>query len=175
MAGAAGAGAMSGGGGVGTTAGAGGQGGVAGAAGSAGAVFWTDPYNATGGPTDFPTGYDDPGTACMSCHGGAGGTPGFVFAGTAYAPGSGNAAPDPTVEIGVLADGVFYSAYSATNGNFWFPGTVPIADWSTAEIRIRNASGELSMGDLTAQLPNADCNSNGCHSTNATRIREPAP
>ena len=134
----------------------GGAGGIAGAS-----AFWTSAYNPAGLPTP-DTGNHNAGDECGSCHAGVGGGPAFMFAGTVYISGS---TPAPNVEVGVRVGGQFYSAYSATNGNFWVLGT-PIADWTNAEIRIRNENGEAAMSG------EGDNSCNSCHQT-GSRLLEP--
>ena len=151
--------------GVAGSAGAGGDAGAGAMAGAAGEAFWTDGYNSTGLP-EPPGGSHNAGETCMSCHAGSGGAASFEFAGTVYSSGT---APAQSVQVGVLADGVLYSAYSATNGNFWVPGAGAISDWSNVEIRIRTATGEsIMVGDT--ETPTADCNT--CHQQ-ASRLYAP--
>jgi len=77
-----------------------------------------------------------------------------------FKPGGGAASH---VEIGVLSNGVLYSAYSATNGNFWVVGSTDI-DWATAEVRMRDSNGETSMQSQ------ASSNCNSCHVSGAALI-----
>ena len=94
------------------------------------------------------------------------GAPAFYFGGTIYQALSLAADPadpaDPGVEIGVETTEGFYSACSASNGNFWYVApsrTAPPLTWSSATARVRNASGEASMTTTVA----AGCNANPCH------------
>jgi hypothetical protein len=93
------------------------------------------------------------------CH--AGGSPdagaAFLFGGTVRRAGS--LALYPSVEVAVKTKSEFYSACSATNGNFWI--IAPDAgslDWSSASPRVRSSNGEAAM---TSSTPVAGCNS--CH------------
>jgi hypothetical protein len=87
------------------------------------------------------------------------GAPAFLFGGTAYR--AVTLAADPGVEVGVQPTKGFYSACSASNGNFWYlapSGTTSLA-WAGASTRLRNANGEAPM--MTA--PAAGCNASTCH------------
>ena len=138
-------------------------------AGTAGVAFWSGAYTSQV-PANPWAGVDhNEGDACLSCHDGAGGNTGLLFAGTVY-PNNGNTGVSG-VQIGVRVGGQLYTAYSADRGSFWVVGELA-ADWSQAEIRIRNANGELQMvGDQ--QTPSGDCNS--CHGGPQPRLEEPQP
>jgi len=148
-------------------AGPGGAAGGGGMAGTAGVAFWTAPYESSSGPAD---GHHNEGTACMGCHPGAGGGQAFAFAGTVYQPSGNTGAAD--VEIGVRVGGQLYTTYSAVGGNFWLLGNA-IADWSGAEVLIRNATAESIMLG-TQGPPSADCNGASCHTGTTDQLREPS-
>jgi hypothetical protein len=96
------------------------------------------------------------------------GAPAFLFGGTAYR--AVTLAADPGVEVGVQPTKGFYSACSASNGNFWYlapSGTTSLA-WAGAITRLRNANGEAPM--MTA--PAAGCNATLCH-TGTMKITSP--
>ncbi len=145
-----------GGGATGGTAGAA-TGGSAGSAtgGSAGSgAFWDGAYDSAALPTPA-SGNHNAGMNCHNCHTG-GGAPQWEFGGTVYdASGSGVS----HVQIGVRDKDGLLTTYSAENGNFWLPATSPPIDWTTAEIRTRNANGEKIMP--TGNSAQAGCNS--CH------------
>lgn len=145
---------------AGSTAGAGG--GTAGAGGGTD-TFWEAAYNASGNPS-VPSGEHNAGKNCMSCHTG-GGAPAWLFAGTMHKADGTTAAPH--VEVGIKSGGKLYTAYSGANGNFFLAKGSNTIDFATAEIRIRNATGEKSMVSKTAV---AGCNS--CH-TGAQAMIEP--
>ncbi len=140
-------------------------GGSAGAAtggtGGGGADFWTDTYNPSGSPNPA-SGQHRPGDDCLNCHTG-GGAPAWLFGGTIYLAGGGAAAH---VQVGVKDANGLYTAYSATNGNFWVPKTSQTVDWANAEIRVRDANGESIMNGAGE----AGCNS--CH-TGAQQLVAP--
>ena len=70
------------------------------------------------------------------------------------------------MQVGVKSGTNLYTAYTATNGNFWVAGTQTV-NWATVEIRARNANGEKKM---TSAPTSGACNS--CH-TGAAVILEP--
>lgn len=128
-----------------------GSGGTAGAGGDVQA-FWDDAYDANCKPTPS-NGEHKAGQPCMGCHG-----PTFVFAGTVFdrATSKGIGSVEVAAKSGALIE-----ACSATNGNFWVPGSASV-DWAKAEIRMRNSKGEV-VGHTNVKA-NADCNS--CHKGN---------
>jgi hypothetical protein len=69
--------------------------------------------------------------------------------------------------VGIKDGTKFVSAYSASNGNIWLPLGSTTINWASAEIRIRNATGEKIMTDPTTT---GDCNS--CH-VSGSRIMTP--
>lgn len=80
----------------------------------------------------------------------------FLFAGTVRRAGS--LALYPSVEIAVKAGPAFFTACSASNGNFWVLGSGgPSLDWTAAAARVRTANGE------TAMLPPPEPGCNTCH------------
>ena len=88
------------------------------------------------------------------------GAPAFHFGGTVYQALTLTA--DPGVEVGVQTAEGFFSACSASNGNFWHVApsrTAPPLTWSSATARMRNANGEASMMTTVA----AGCNADLCH------------
>ncbi len=108
----------------------------------------------------------------MSCHDANNTSDGnmWLFGGTVYE--SDGTTPAANVEVGILAGGVTYTTYSATNGNFWVAAAgannITNNEWLTAEIRIRNDNGELAMSTQAS----SDCNS--CHS-GGMELTEPQP
>lgn len=89
------------------------------------------------------------------------GAPAFYFGGTIYRTAGLLAAP--AVEVAVRTTEGFYSACSATNGNFWSLAprrTSPPLTWSSAATGARNAEGESVMTTALA----AGCNAALCHS-----------
>jgi hypothetical protein len=98
----------------------------------------------------------------MLCH--ATGSPKLAFGGTVYK--DDGTTPAPNVEVGVRDGSGFYSGYTATNGNFWVVDTGATIDWANAEVRFRNATGEVPKAVTAA----AACNS--CH-TGALVMKEP--
>lgn len=128
--------------------------------------FWTTPFVANCTPLPVggqpqSDGHHRASEDCMQsgCH--AGGSPdagaAFLFGGTVRRAGS--LAPYPSVEVAVQAQSAFYSACSATNGNFWMiaPDGGSL-DWATATARARSANGEAVM------LPAPEAACNNCHS-----------
>lgn len=136
--------------------------------GTGGVSFWKNvTYNATALP-DPSNGNHNAGQNCIQCH--TAGTnseaPAWLFAGTVYQ--ADGTTPAAHVQVGVNDGANLYTAYSATNGNFWFGGTGTI-NWAAAQVRIRNGNGELTMAGAT---PASTCNL--CHnSTTYPRITAP--
>ena len=157
--------ATTGGTGGGSTAGTGGDatGGTAGAAGSgaAPADYWGAAFVAGQLPNPAD-GNHNAGQSCAGCH--SSGDAAWLFGGTVYqADGTTGAA---SVEIGVRDGANVYTAYSATNGNFWFPSTGGTVDWANADVRMRNGTGEATMTST------ATGNCNSCH-TGGMALVEP--
>jgi len=148
-------------GGGGTGGGGTGGGGTGGGGTGGGSSFWDGPYdpNALPNPAD---GKHNAGKNCLQCHTGSP-TPAWLFAGTVYQTGGGGAAH---VQVGVKDANGLYTTYSATNGNFWYPKGSATVDWANAEVRARNANGEIIMSGS----PSAGCNS--CH-TGANQLVAP--
>jgi len=129
-------------------------------------VFWTTSFlaNCTPPPVGGRSqsdGHHRAGEDCMQsgCH--AGGSPdagaAFLFGGTVRRAGS--LASYPSVEVAVKTQSEFYSACSATNGNFWIVAAdAGSLDWNTATTRVRSSNGESVM----LPAPEAACSS--CHS-----------
>lgn len=89
------------------------------------------------------------------------GAPAFLFGGTVYQPGLLAAAP--SVEVAVRTMEGFFSACSASNGNFWrlaASRTAPPLTWPASETRVRTMAGETAM----KATPTAGCNAALCHS-----------
>jgi hypothetical protein len=99
-------------------------------------------------------------SGCHSNPAAGSGAPAFLFGGTVYKPVA-TPTPDPGVEVGIRDRDGFYSACSASNGNFWYiaPGDGSAPIWSSAMARLRNANGEAYMMENVA----AGCNTSGCH------------
>ena len=128
--------------------------------------FWTAPFVANCTPLPIggrsqSDGHHRAGEDCMQsgCH--AGGSPdagaAFLFGGTVRRAGS--LAAYPSVEVAVKTQSEFYSACSATNGNFWIVAAdAGSLDWNTATTRVRSSNGESVM----LPAPEAACSS--CHS-----------
>ncbi len=151
--------------------GSGGDPGVGGLAGTAGVAFWSGPYTGEVPTADWTGADHNEGDACESCHNdGLGTEQDLVFGGTVYVE-NGNTGVSG-IQIGVRVGGQLYTAYSTEGGNFWVIGT-PIVDWSDAEVRIRNANGELIMGEPTTGVLSGDCNSADCHTGSQGRLEEP--
>lgn len=88
------------------------------------------------------------------------GAPAFLFGGTIYRPSTLLSAP--AVEVAVRTNEGFFSACSASNGNFWrlAPSrTAPPLTWASAEARVRNVAGEAVM----TTTPTSGCNAALCH------------
>jgi hypothetical protein len=146
--------------GVGGTAGtAGGAAGVGGTAGAAGADnFWDGDYSTCSGQQSH-----NAGDACMtSCH--TSGSHKLAFGGTVYSGTSGKSG----VQVGVKVGSDLIQVCSGSNGNFYYLANSTI-DWANAEVRVRNANGEL-LGHPSNNAATGDCNS--CHGS-SNRI--PAP
>lgn len=124
--------------------------GAAGGAGNAGAAgaaqFWEGPYAACTADSTHHAGED-----CRSCHEGA-----FAVAGTVYKMGV--AAEGVQVGIRTLNNNVV-TACSGPEGNFHAVSAQAI-DYDKAEIRIRNAEGEVT-GHPAGGPSRASCNM--CH------------
>jgi hypothetical protein len=144
-------------GGVATT---GGNRATGGASATGGVSFWTTVTYSSSGSPNPADGHHNPGQNCIQCHvsGSSTGATVWLFAGTVYK--TDGTTPAPNVQVGVSDGAILYTAYSATNGNFWVPGPGTV-NWATAQVRIRNANGELIMAGAT---PASTCNT--CH--NAT-------
>lgn len=97
---------------------------------------------------------------CLSCH--TSGGLKFAFGGTVFQTGGATGAAH--VQVGVRDGSGLRTAYSGTNGNFWVSGAD--VDWANAEVRMRNADGEV-IKDVAAA---AGCNM--CH-TGAAALIEP--
>ena len=131
----------------------------------AAAEFWTTPFVANCTPPSIggrsqSDGYHRASEDCMQsgCHlgGSPDAGPAFLFGGTARRAGS--LAAYPSVEVAVKTQSEFYTACSATNGNFWIVATdAGSLDWNTATARVRSSNGETVM----LPVPEAGCNS--CH------------
>jgi hypothetical protein len=103
-------------------------------------TFWEDDYDPNALPTPADGEHHD-GDNCMQCHGD--GNDVWLFGGTVYrSDGTTGAA---SVQIGILMGGSLRTAYSATNGNFWFADDGGSIDWANAEARMRNSNGEAIM------------------------------
>ena len=139
-----------------------------GALGTGGVSFWkTVTYSSTSLPNPS-NGNHNPGQNCIQCHvsGTSTEAPTWLFGGTVYK--ADGTTPAPNVQVGINDGTNLYTAYSATNGNFWFGGSGTI-NWAQAQVRIRNSNGELTMVGAT---PAATCNL--CHnSTTYPRITAP--
>ena len=150
-----------------STGGAFGAGGSPPTGGASGASFWkTVTYSSSALPNPS-NGNHNPGQNCIQCHtSGNGEAPIWLFGGTVYQ--ANGTTPAAHVQVGVNDGTNLYTAYSATNGNFWFGGTGNI-NWANAQVRLRNANGELAMAGAT---PASTCNL--CHNgTTYPRITAP--
>lgn len=136
-------------------------GGVTGGAGTGGAVaaYWPAAYNPAGAPVPADSIFhaSSPATACMPCHGTNGvAVLKLAFGGIVYR--ADGVTPAANVEIGVK-DGVNqYFVYSAASGLYWATGPDTV-NWAAADIRMRNATGEVPK--LSTSERGADCDS--CH------------
>lgn len=144
----------------GSSAGTGGTGGVSGAALS----YWPAATYTPGSPVPA-TGYHSAtvepipvGSACLgACHGPTGtAVTKLAFGGVVYA--ADGVTPAAGVEVGVKDGTNSIFVYSATNGMYWSTSTATI-NWPAADIRIRNAAGEVPK--LQSDDRNGDCDS--CH------------
>lgn len=139
-----------------------------GTAATGGNSFWTTvAYSATGAPNPAD-GHHNPGQNCIQCHasGSTSGAPVWMFGGTIYQ--SNGTTPAPNVQVGINDGNTLHTTYTATNGNFWLASSGTI-NWAQAQVRIRDANGELTMAGAT---PAATCNL--CHSsTTYPRITAP--
>jgi hypothetical protein len=78
------------------------------------------------------------------------------------------------VEVGVRDGTNFLYACSDNQGKFWVAKTATntAPTWTTAEIRIRNATGEATM--QTKTLQSGGCNGGGaCHGSAANKLIQP--
>jgi hypothetical protein len=165
----------------------------------AAAEFWTTAYAANCTPPAYggraqTDGHHRPGENCMTsgchlnpkkaehhagtdcrgsgCHSNGSpdgsGAPAFLFGGTAYH--AVTLAAEVAAEVRVLASDGFYSACTASNGNFWYmaPSGKTSLRWTGATTRLRNANGQAPM--MTA--PAAGCNASTCH-TKTMKITAP--
>ena len=124
------------------------------------AAYWPAAYNPSGAPNPADSGFHARGSnpgACMGCHDG-GVRPQLVFGGTVYQ--ADGVTPAANVEIGVSDGNNEYFVYSASTGLYWAEGSSSSIDWTTADIRMRNASGEIPKTASTARSANCD----SCHS-----------
>ncbi|MBN2196073.1 MAG: hypothetical protein JW751_24870 [Polyangiaceae bacterium] len=155
--------------GTGGSGGSGGTPGTGGATGGAAADYWPAAYDPAGAPTPADGGYHvavpNAGQACMaSCHDATGvAATKLVFGGTVFR--SDGVAPAPNVEVGVKDGTNQYYVYTAANGMYWAMGTTAV-NWAAADIRIRNATGELVK--LATDARDADCDR--CHRTGAAEL-----
>jgi hypothetical protein len=137
--------------------------------------FWTTTFVPNCTPPSIggwsqSDGHHRAGEDCMQsgCH--TGGSPdagvAFLFGGTVRRYGS--AALYPSVEVAVRTPTEFYSACSATNGNFWIVAAdASSLDWNSVRPRVRSSNGEAAM----TSPPVAGCNS--CHSAELTPLTAP--
>ncbi len=128
-----------------------------GVAGAAGAGFWPSAYNASALPNPA-NGEHNSGKDCLGCHNpnGPANEELWLFGGTVFK--ADKTTPAPHVQVGVNDGTQTYTAYTGTNGNFWYAGAGATLDWSKVEIKIRNANGELQMSSAPT---GGSCNS--CH------------
>ncbi len=80
-----------------------------------------------------------------------------MFGGTIYL--SNTTSPAPNVQVGINDGTTLYTTYTASNGNFWLAGAGSL-NWAKAQVRIRDANGELTMSGAT---PASTCNV--CHNS----------
>lgn len=127
---------------------------------------WPGSYDPAARPTPSD-GRHNAGAGCMSstCHGSK--VP-FAFGGTVYK--SDGVTGAPNVEVGISDGTLTVTAYSGSNGNIWLPSSVGALDFGSAQIVIRNATGER-VKPATAPRGSA-CNGSGCHGASA-RLLEP--
>lgn len=113
------------------------------------------------GTPEHHAGTDCRGSGCHS-NGSPDGTgaPAFLWGGTVYR--AATLVADRGVEVAVRTTQGYYSACSASNGNFWVlaptTGTKTLT-WTGASTRLRNANGEAPM----MSTPAAGCNASTCH------------
>jgi hypothetical protein len=86
----------------------------------------------------------------------------FALGGTVFQTGGSTGAAH--VQVGVRDGAGLRTAYSGTNGNFWVFDNGTDVDWANAEVRMRNADGEV-IKDVTGA---SGCNS--CHTGGAALI-----
>lgn len=137
-----------------STGGLPGTGGASAAAGSSSTDFdWgTNTYDPAGGQAIGHQGHNT-GQGCLaSCH-----SHRFTVGGTVYQ--SNGTTTAANVEIGVLIGGTLYTGYSGSQGNFYFSGVPSSANWASAQIAIRTATG-TAVHPTTSGL-SGNCNS--CH------------
>jgi len=127
--------------------------------GGAAAAYWPAAYNPAGAPVPADSVYHAtvPATACMPCHGTNGpAVLKLAFGGIVYR--ADGVTPAANVEIGVKDGTNQYFVYSAASGLYWAAGPDNV-NWPVADIRMRNASGEVPK--LSTSERGADCDS--CH------------
>jgi len=97
---------------------------------------------------------------CLSCHKMGGAGPQFLFAGTIFQDMQGNT-PAADIEVRVTgSDNKGYSAYSDTDGNFWYMPQANQAIAYPAYDGARNANTTVLM---TQTATASSCNASGCH------------
>jgi hypothetical protein len=153
-------------------AGEAGEGGTAGEGGAAGADsgtgFWQSAYDPNCAPAQAS---HNAGQNCLGCHTGTmptdgGFVPQWHFGGTVYAADGTTGVAG--VEVGVDDGTSFFYACTDSAGNFYYPAAGAGApNWTTAETRIRDASGEKAMNQAPAS---GACNQ--CH-TGGLVLKEP--
>ena len=92
----------------------------------------------------------------MACHDGMF-PPQLAFGGTVYQ--ADGTTPAANVEVGVKDGANQYFVYSTTNGIYWAEGVASSINWDAADIRMRNAAGEIPKTPEMAR--SADCDL--CH------------
>jgi hypothetical protein len=97
---------------------------------------------------------------CLSCHKMGGTGPQFLFAGTIFKDMTGTT-PAADIEVRVLgSDNKGFSAYSDTDGNFWYlPGQNDALAYPANHGARDTATTVLMSETATA----SSCNANGCH------------
>lgn len=134
-----------------------------GTANSAVSNFWPASYDASGAPSPA-NGRHHAGADCLmsGCHSSTS-SRNFLFGGTVYQ--SNGTTGAASVQVGVSVGGKVYTAYSASNGNFWVAAGATAVDLSQAGVKMRSALGEVEK-HVTAV--GAGCNS--CHTGNQVLI-----
>jgi hypothetical protein len=128
-----------------------------------GSTYWPSAYDPNGVPSAAESQYhlNTPasGQTCMACHsaGSTESTIQLVFGGTVFK--ADGTTPAANVQVGVVDGTKKYFVYTATNGQYWVKGTDSLPWSTTADIRIRSASGEKAKKSTDDR--NADCDS--CH------------